>query len=1017
MAAARSTLQKLEHLSRCLASVTQLLTLTSLPTEVHSALEIEGYLDSAVKSLEQIQAKISTDGNDVSNLNGTLDNVEEVASLDRSTAEDSDEQAGSLNERSSHIFVVPVTRQFCFINTDGLPPAQEYIDVLRQYFGHNRFRPLQWKIINTIINEKKDQCCVMATGYGKSLCYQFASVYTGRTTVVISPLISLMEDQVMALSVVNIEACFLGSAQRQMGVVRQKLLAGGYRVIYLTPEFARSASDLLVQLEKSVGIDLVAIDEAHCVSQWGHDFRAAYRQLGSLRKLLPKVPFLAVTATATPEVRRDICKSLHMKDAVQWTTSFDRPNLFLSSTMKSGNIGKDLQSQMARGANQFDGPTIIYCPTKKATEDVAKVLELLDVSCAIYHAGLSIERRTNAHRQFIEDKIQVIVATVAFGMGIDKPDVRRIIHYGAPKDTESYYQEIGRAGRDGAPSVCHAFYSPADFSVNRFLLKDIKSEQFRQHKMDMLSKMEQYLSTTRCRRRAILEYLEDKEVNDVGGTDNCCDNCARRLKLAKQGSRSGLDQLDKMGETIDYSKEAKDLLTAVASLDGNFGINMSILFLRGSMNQKMPRYLTSHENFGCGKYRAEKWWKAFGRVMLSEKYLKDQPIPRSFGSTVDLSAKGRNWLNSSRSGKNPELKLVPNQEMLLMQKEKTEISYAPRILPSVPVESWQSTQDLGSNQFRKPEPLDPQTVQLQGELYTKLLALRNEIADEIGAAPYMIASNKCLLEMTTIRPRTVEGLYKIEGLPEARITKFGHRMVELIVNFSEKNDMGTDNFPEESVVKNSKLQYSLMQLSETARTSYGLFEQQMTSLEVVATTRGLKTSTVIGHLADAIKYGLPVDTERIGMTKDIQQIIISAIRAPPINSDISRLTPIKNVLPDYIEYGHIRIVIAILQRQFDMTDAGTIEEQPLTALPSVAPSQLPQTHANVRGSHADDKKSGFASHSQTTLHSSMPVLKSKSSWESPSHSQPTKRKLPGWLNSGGGKVAAKKVKSNSLFKR
>lgn len=322
------------------------------------------------------------------------------------------------------------------VDMNEIKPDAEHIDVLKKYFGHSKFRPMQWKIINEVLNSKRDVCVVMATGYGKSLCYQYPSLYSGGTTVVISPLISLMEDQVTKLGLYSIAACYLGSAQSNNAEVKAGVLSGQYRVVYLTPEYVSTDTTFLAQVQMSVGLTLVAIDEAHCVSQWGHDFRSSYRTLGCIRDKLPTVPIVALTATATPAVRRDICQSLKLRNPAFVCTGFDRPNLYFEVSRKSSSIKDDFRPLLIRTTDRnkieycFDGPTIVYCPTKKATETVVSELHGLGVRCEFYHAGLSPKERKRVHHLFIRDNIQCIVATVAFGMGIDKPDVRKIIHYG-----------------------------------------------------------------------------------------------------------------------------------------------------------------------------------------------------------------------------------------------------------------------------------------------------------------------------------------------------------------------------------------------------------------------------------------------------------------------------------------------------------------------------------------------------------------------------------------------------------
>ncbi|XP_038060643.1 Werner syndrome ATP-dependent helicase homolog isoform X2 [Patiria miniata] len=938
------------------------------------------------------------------------------------------------------------------------PPEQKHIDVLKTYFGHARFRPMQWKIIHSVL-ARKDQCVVMATGYGKSLCYQYPAVFTGGTSLVISPLISLMEDQVLALRIANIKACMLGSAQTEMGRVTQEVLSGVYRVVYLTPEFVSVADDILRDLQQRVGITLVAIDEAHCVSQWGHDFRASYRTLGNLRTLLPGVPFVALTATATPNVRDDICRSLKLKHPQITCTSFDRPNLYLQVRMKD-HIEADLQSLMVETRKfyyEFDGPTIVYCPTKKATENVGSKLKDMGVKAAIYHAGLTPKARKDAHHKFVRDELQCIVATVAFGMGIDKPDVRNIIHYGAPKDIESYYQEIGRAGRDGMPSNCYVFYSSGDFATNRFFLKDITSESFRAHKSKMIAKMEQYLSTTRCRRKEILSHFGGKGANSaIMNTDQCCDNCKQRL--SRGGATSG-DSDEK-----DYTKELLHLLTAVEVTGGRFGLTVPVYFLRGSVNQKLPARYQSHGDFGCGKYRAEKWWKSFARQVINKEYLAERQVPGGFGATVELSFLGHRWYKSATRGQNDSFKITPNQEMLSFEKEVLKPTIlaqrsGPQILPSTQVSNWKqvSYDDEAtpgpSMQAAQPK-VDPKEQQLQGVLYSKLMSLRNSLASEMGAAPYMVANNKNLHDLAIIRPSTKQSLLKIDGIAEARAEKFGLRFIEAVQEFCEENNLKMDNFPATAPSHITDSQGSqgvvfqrtsiVHQISETVRESYNLFHEKNMSLDEIAKERNLKETTVGGHLADAIKAGYPVNFTRLGISSALQKQIEDVVRAPPINSDISRLGPIKALLPESVDWHHIKIVLAILQVQFGMsttvgdddTDKPVPGKQPSGSSRPLFPQTVHYPLYQQERHHAAsfDRKPSFSIATTSSPASSPQMSKSASyhagmsttSSPSPEQSSGNKRKLPSWFGGSAkkGKVCGgtsgtttKKTKGSSLFGR
>ncbi|ELU08558.1 hypothetical protein CAPTEDRAFT_162090 [Capitella teleta] len=818
-----------------------------------------------------------------------------------------------------------------------------------------------------------------------------------------------MQDQVLSLKSVNVEACFLGSAQEETANVKHRLLAGEYRVVYLTPEFVESSSTLISTLDKNVGVDLVAIDEAHCVSQWGHDFRSAYRQLGTLRQKLPNVPIMALTATATPEVRRDICISLKLKNPIMTCSSFDRPNLFLRVHMKS-SAPKDLRSELMEvgGKLSFGGPAIIYCPTKKASEEALNVVKMLGVSCGLYHAGLPFSERKKTHKQFISDEISCVVATVAFGMGIDKPDVRKIIHYGAPKDIEAYYQEMGRAGRDGDNSDCVVYYSPADFNISRFLLKDVTSEKFKTHKLKMLQKMESYLATTKCRRRlvfnqTILSHFEDKDVTDVGGTNRCCDNCSSKLS-----------DNDHMDEEKDYGKEAYWFLSAVQATGGRYGVSVPIFLIRGSTNQRLPATFHSHELHGKGKARVEKWWKAFARQLMNAGYLKDCPIVGGFGSTVELTDKGVTWL-SRQPLSSPSMKMTPNLELKSMENAATAnirpggSSLGPSILPSVPTNVWLSSRqsvNLSSNAAqRNPEVIDSKQQQLQVsrrdismDLYAKLIILRNEIADETSLPSYRVFSNKNLLDMAKFRPTSLHKLQALEDVAKEKANVYGTRFLSAISQFCNSNSISTDTKPKENLMQHNATldnqQKSLfMKMSETARMSYSLYEEENKAVESVASIRGLKTSTIFNHLSEAIKIGLPLDIDRLGISARIIDLITNVIRQPPINSDISRLTPIKDQLPDHVQFHHIKVVIAILQRRY-----GSPEGASVIPLGSADKSASVTMATTSRSSNNKSQKSSQGSQREASA----------------------KRKLPAWMVNSQSSPSSgpKKVKKKgSLFSK
>ncbi|GFT86202.1 werner syndrome ATP-dependent helicase [Nephila pilipes] len=934
-----------------------------------------------------------------------------------SPTENDNNDDNSLDTSNEDSVLLPSNKE----DFDCDPPADEHFRILKQFFGHASFRPMQWKIIHTVIVEQKDVSAVMATGYGKSLCYQYPAVYTNKPVVVISPLISLMEDQVMALSVANIGACYLGSSQNQMGKVKEELLQGKYKVVYMTPEFAENGEFLLKNLDSKIGIVLFAIDEAHCVSHWGHDFRASYRKLGKLRSTFSHVPFIAVTATATPTVLNDICSSLKLKNPVKVCSSFDRPNLYLEVCMKSGSIENDLLRVMCRkdGKPGFSGPTIIYCPTRNSTEDVYKKLLDMKISCQIYHAGMTPEQRKKAHREFVHDKVEVVVATVAFGMGIDKPDVRRVIHYGAPKDIESYYQEIGRAGRDGSPSICQVFYANADFVTSKFFLKDIKSEKFLTHRADMISKMQQYLNSTRCRRLMLLSHFQGNEVINIGQTEKCCDNCKKKLKR-NQMTKNVTSSQQSMDGKKDFTEEAKILFGAIESTGGAFGLAIPIFIIRGSSNQRVTEPMKKCSQYGKGKHLSENWWKAFGRLLMCEKYLQETRIKsfgkqNMFGSTVNITSKAKIWLEKTkRNPSNSEpLILEMNTELANLEEAKTALAEKKIIAISAPVkrvlsipvskskaESQEEAisddapleSDLNDISTTE-EPMDPQEQELISILFKKVMNLRNAIADSEGLAPYMIFSNKNLLDIAVQRPTSIESLSQIEGIPSARVSKFGEKIIELISNFCKEHNLKNDVISSAKPLPQTEEQNLplLKQLSGTVQETYLLSKSGTRDLKDIASERGLSINTIVSHMTEAVKIGLSASLSTFGVSKEIFDIVSNVIRSPPLNGDVSRLTPIKQLCPDYIEFNHIKVVIAFLENKYGLNETS-------------------QDEGN------SNKAKGTSCMSGGTMKSNSSYTTTNTVAVSSVENNSNKRKESSYFSQSNDVPTMKKLKSNKLFK-
>ncbi|NXL67499.1 WRN helicase, partial [Chordeiles acutipennis] len=912
------------------------------PEEAHST-DNEQNISCVIESDEELEMEMLKSLEDVDDSKGAVTEEESNKATRTPEAEpnvvvDGDEDEGVEEEEEECLDPL-------------LPePSERHITCLKTYFGHSSFKPVQWKVINSVLEDRRDNLVVMATGYGKSLCYQFPPVYTGRTGIVICPLISLMEDQVLQLTMSEIPACLLGSAQSKN--IQECIKAGQYRVIYMTPEFCSGNLKLLQELDQTVGITLVAVDEAHCISEWGHDFRNSFRSLGALKKALPSVPIVALTATASPSIREDIVGCLNLRNPQVTCTSFDRSNLYLEVGRQSGSILRDLKQFLTRkgssSAYEFEGPTIIYCPSRKTTEQVVSELMKLQVACGAYHAGMGIKQRRETHHQFMRDEIQCVVATVAFGMGINKADIRMVIHYGAPKEMESYYQEIGRAGRDGLPASCHVLWTVTDLTFNRHLLSEIRNENFRLYKLKMLGKIEKYLVSSSCRRKIILSHFEDKQLRKVSsgimGTEECCDNCRSRASCFAVSSNSE-------GGLQDFGKQAYQLLSAVTALEEKFGTRLPILFLRGSNSQRLPDRYRRHPLFGSGKDWSENWWKSLCQQLIMEGFLKEVSGRYKFATTCVLTQKGRNWLLKAGSASNPSL-LLQSSEDLNLQKSSgsnrplptfsTQRSPGPKGRMQSPVKqmslyemfsyegkiktpprshnmfsSVAEPSQVNSSPLKPPEPVvSSREKELETALYGKLLTARQKVAAEKEIPPAVLATNKILVEMARIRPTDVENVKRIDGVSEAKSTLLVPLLAE-IKGFCQVNGLQMDVFPtsESKPQKEASPCKPTRALSPSEHVTYVLFQEKNLSVRTISESRSLLLSEVGTHLFQAMKAGYPVNLERAGLTPEVQQMISDVIRNPPICSDTTKIEAIRKLVPANIELYLIRMTIALLEKE------------------------------------------------------------------------------------------------------
>ena len=602
--------------------------------------------------------------------------------------------------------------------------------LLRKFFGYDSFRPNQEEIIRNIMSGN-DTLVLMPTGGGKSICYQIPALAMEGTAIVVSPLISLMKDQVETLRANGIEAAALNSENGSEAdtIIRRKCMSGDMKLLYISPEKLLTEIPYLIS---HIRISLFAIDEAHCISHWGHDFRPEYTQLGQLRERFPQAPIMALTATADRITRQDIIAQLQLRDAKEFISSFDRPNLSLS--VKRNYQAKEKTAFILNfiKARPYDAG-IIYCLSRKTTEKVATTLRAKGINAMPYHAGLTNQERSQTQEQFKNDELQVVCATIAFGMGIDKSNVRWIIHYNMPKSIESFYQEIGRAGRDGAPADTVLFYSMADIIQ---LTEFAKASGQQEVNMDKLKQMQQYAESNVCRRRILLNYFNEQTDCDCGNCD-VCQNPPQRF----DGTRYVQMALSAMKRTEEQAR----LSTIVEILRG---MNSS------TVTKKEYNKL---KTFGVGREVSVQDWNDYLLQMMQMGFFD---IVYNEGRRAQVTPLGEDVLFGRRTA---ELCVIDRSSKEEPKRRKTRLTLE---IPAITIPGLPSTTGVE----------DP-------KLFEALRQLRRQCAEEEGFPPYIVFSDKVLHTLATQKPTTIEQFGYIPGVGDHKRQKYGARFISLIQKF------------------------------------------------------------------------------------------------------------------------------------------------------------------------------------------------------------------------------------------
>jgi ATP-dependent DNA helicase RecQ len=700
--------------------------------------------------------------------------------------------------------------------------------LLKKYFGYEEFRLGQETAIKSVL-KNTDTFVIMPTGGGKSLCYQIPALVHEGLTLVISPLIALMKDQVDSLNSVGIKAAFINSSisLSEIGEILNHCADGVYKLLYVSPE--RLESDYFLNSLYNINVSMIAIDESHCVSQWGHDFRPSYRKISGFINSLSKRPVvMALTATATDQVKEDIVNLLGLINPETVITGFDRNNLKLYVIN-----GEDKKDYIKKYVNENKGSAgIIYAATRKETESIYKFLKEDGFNAGLYHAGLSDQERSKSQEAFIYDDVDIMVATNAFGMGIDKSNVRYVIHHNMPKNMEAYYQEAGRAGRDGEYSECILLFNAGDVQTQKYFIDEsYLSPERKSIEYQKLQRMVDYCHTSTCLRKYILEYFgEFTTVENCGNCSVCCDE--RELK--------------------DITLEAQKILSCVFRAKERYGKTMIIDILKGSKNKKLLEYnLDKLSTYGLMSSYDKKQLGLMINKLGADGYLK---VTEETYPVVKLT--------------NKSLSVLKNAEKVYMKVE-----------------------------------VQKSKVNTDNELFDRLKLWRKEVSSREKLPPYVIFHDAALKEISANLPYTKDMLKEVKGVGERKLEIYGDAIISIVLGYmKEKGLSTTDTSPTvKTVIQNNN---STDEKIKSHVLTYNMYLSG-NSLDGIAEERGLTLSTIKSHIVDCCMEGYDVDISLL-VPKHQEELILKTIKQI---GGAEKLKPIKEALPEEIEYFAIKAVI------------------------------------------------------------------------------------------------------------